>query len=155
MCDINLPCDSFQQERHKSRTYIQVLDQHQEQPQYPSTKASGKVSLSLEEAPVTIQKHKTSGICTRIHTRTKHNIVKEKDRKVNTQRLLAMTVCFTASTNSWVEGEGMHILSAPIFIRRAFSSGRKSTIRPSSLLYALRPSKSPWRQHKLAWLTIA
>lgn len=67
-----------------------------------------------------------------------------KDKKgINTQCLLARTVCFTASTKCSIDGDGMHSLSAPICMRWAFCSGRKSNTRPSSLLYAFRPSSNP------------
>jgi len=62
---------------------------------------------------------------------------------MNTHRLLARTVCFTALTNWSTDGDGIHILSAPLFMRRPFSSGRNKSIRPSSVLYALSPSKIP------------
>lgn len=61
-----------------------------------------------------------------------------------TQDLLALAVCLTASINWWMEGEGMHILSAPLIMRVAFSFGRKSRIQPSSLLYAFVPSYIPY-----------
>lgn len=67
-----------------------------------------------------------------------------------TQCLLARTVCLTASRNCSTEGEGMQSLSAPACIRRAFWSGRKSWIFPSSFLYAFNPSNSPLMNKKKA-----
>lgn len=61
-----------------------------------------------------------------------------------TQRSFAKTVSFTASRNCSTVGAAMHILSAPYLIRNAFSSGRNSTILPSCVLYAFKPSNSPW-----------
>lgn len=62
-----------------------------------------------------------------------------------TQRWLARAISFTASTNCCVEGEGMHILSAPICIRVAFWSGRNKRRCPFSPLKALAPSSNPCR----------
>lgn len=61
-----------------------------------------------------------------------------------TQRLLAKATCFTALTNCSTEGDGMHNLMAPVCIRKAFFSGRKSWIPPSFLLYTFNPSNKPW-----------
>ena len=36
---------------------------------------------------------------------------------MNTQRLLAITICFTALTNWPGDGDGIHNLSAPRFMR--------------------------------------
>ena len=62
----------------------------------------------------------------------------------HTQLLLAKTVSFTASTNCSIVGDGMHIRSAPICIRKPFSSGRKRSILPSCLRYAFKPSNNPY-----------
>lgn len=75
---------------------------------------------------------------------------REVYKEIHTQRLLARTVCLTASTNCSTDGDGIHNLSAPIFIRRAFSSGRNRRIRPSSVLYAFSPSKIPYTDFWLA-----
>jgi hypothetical protein len=65
-----------------------------------------------------------------------------------THRLFARTVCFTASTNCSTVGAGMQIRSAPAIIRKAFSSGRKSNIDPSTFLYAFKPSNNPYEEKK-------
>ena len=62
-----------------------------------------------------------------------------------THLLFARTVCFTASTNCSTEGAGMHILSAPVCILKAFSSGRNNKMDPSGFLYAFRPSNNPYK----------
>ena len=51
-----------------------------------------------------------------------------------THFLLASTVFLTAWTNWSEEGDVIQSLSAPVCIRKAFWSGRKSVIRPSSVL---------------------
>lgn len=61
-----------------------------------------------------------------------------------TQRLLADTVSLTAPINWSMEGDGMHILSAPCLIRPAFWSARNRRIRPSCVLLAFMPSNMPW-----------
>lgn len=78
------------------------------------------------------------------HTREKHCVIYFRMEKTRTQRLFASEVCFKASTNWSIEGDAIHILSAPIFMRMAFCSGRNSSRLPFSFLYALVPSNSPY-----------
>lgn len=69
-------------------------------------------------------------------------------KDVLTQRLFANIVCLTPDRNCSTVGAGMHSRSAPILIRKAFSSGRKRRIEPSSFLCALRPSSNPCTFYK-------
>ena len=72
-----------------------------------------------------------------------HKVIQQEMSNILTQCLFARTVSFTASRNCSTLGAGMHNRSAPVFIRSAFSCGRKRRIDPSSFLCARRPSSNP------------
>lgn len=71
---------------------------------------------------------------------------KTEGKNNNTQRSFARAVFFTASINCSVVGACISSLSAPICMRRAFSSGLKIMILSSSLLYTFIPSNNPYDQ---------
>src|SRR5574344_115730 len=65
-----------------------------------------------------------------------------------THCLFAFTVAITASMNFSFGNFGMTSLSQDCIMRSALRSGRKVTMRPSSVVYALSPSKQDceyWR----------
>lgn len=140
------PWNSCQQAKHKSGMCIPVRGPNQELGHFQSTRVEHTATLSPVGVPEKIflsnsTKHMPNNNNKKIPSQMPFSESKNsrqcrgrKQKQINTQRLLARTVCFTVLTNWSVEGAGMHILSAPICIRRAFCSGRKSKRRPSSFL---------------------
>lgn len=98
------------------------------------------ITLSTQTASVlTLKKYNH---VSREQYKPKENVSRIQEG-INTQRLLANTVCFTAFTKSSTGRAGMLKRSAPATIRIAFSSGRNKSMRSSSVLYAFKPSNNP------------
>lgn len=133
--------------KHKSERYIQEQVQDQERLHFPLAMAWYIRNLYQEEGSE--MRYQLLNVYRALLI---NNYTWQCNMEVcYTQRLFAKTIALTAPTNCSTDGDGMHIRSAPICIRIAFSSGRKRRMLPSCFLYAFRPSNNPWLQTSKRW----